>query len=317
MDLLSKLIERAKNSDVNKGKTKQDRSRLDARSVAFLGALGGKVKGSAVSNYVQSQYCYQDDNHTKGLCTPFSNLIVVATANRLVIEVPKQVQSLPNASLSVNNWVALRAAFEFDIKTGKFRYGTPEFQQANALIKNSMVDFINDASRRFCEVFEASPDLVYVSHLESLCDEIAERTGASSPWLVREMISRYIAKGARIRNSSSTPKDGYGRMETDVCHANCRLPFSTKVLVFDRRVNVAGVVCRVSANGKVSVRPATSDARRVLLRFKYGRDAPDYETAKQWLSHGLCESIVLVAPDLISGTEWAFGDHHVVETNYV
>jgi ankyrin repeat protein len=311
MKLLSKLIERAKKSDVNTGKTKHKQSYFDARIVAFLGALnGGQVSSSLVSKYARTQYCYQDDGDTKGLCTPFSNLVVIATTGCQYIKIPEQVQSLPNAKHSLNNWVALRAAFEFDSEKGIFRYNTPEFQHANKLIKRSLVDFILDVSRRFSEVFEASPDRVYVSHLERLCDKIAELSGASSAWLLREMVSRYIKKGARVESSGRMPKDGYGRVETEICQAHYRHPASTKFIYFDRDVNIEGVLCRVSTLGKVFAREIRS-ARRVELRFRDGQNAPDYETAKMWLKQGMCKHIVL------SDTEWSLGHHHVVETNFV
>jgi hypothetical protein len=92
MDMLHHLIQKAKKSDLNQGGKQQARSTFNARSVAVLATLDGKeVSGSAVSKHVRVQYFYQDDEKTKSLCTPFSQLILFANTNEQDVGVPEEV----------------------------------------------------------------------------------------------------------------------------------------------------------------------------------------------------------------------------------
>jgi ankyrin repeat protein len=264
MKLLSKLIERAKRSDVNTGKTKHKQSYFDARTVAFLGALnGGRVSSSLVSKYARTQYCYQDDDDTKSLCTPSSNQILFATTKDL--RILEQVQHLENDANSFKNWVALRAAFEFDVESEEFLYDTPYYKRANQLVERNITVFMKDVSSRFTEVFAMAPMTVSVSHLRKLCDKIAELTGASSAWLVREMISMYVASGAGI--SGPEQNTGYGRMEHAMKQLYHNPQYSTKVLHFDEKVNLEGVIYRENKNGRSCLRefPGKKGSQVVLF----------------------------------------------------
>ncbi len=51
---------------------------------------------------------------------------------------------------------------------------------------------------------------------------MAERTGASSAWLVREIVSRFIAKGAQVMSEAHEKTDGYGRMEREMMQMQMR-----------------------------------------------------------------------------------------------
>jgi hypothetical protein len=306
MELLGMLIQEAKVSDVNDGAKKQGRSQFNARTVAILGALNGReLKGSLLPSSVRVQYFYQDDEFTKSLCTPFSNLILFATTIGFDDEYLKQVQSITNANNSPNNWIALRAAFEFDMNSGAFRYETKAFQDANDLVNESLAAFIEDTTRRFSEVFEASPDRVCVSQITRLCEMMAERTNASAAWLVREMVSRYIAKGAKLLNVGREQNDCYGRMELGMMEFETKKeirepPASKKVLEFDSKVDIEGLLCSIyyaNIDRKVVVildYPIEEIQYVPIVRFKDEQHPPDHETAEKWLKNGRCANIEMV-----------------------
>jgi hypothetical protein len=297
MDMLHHLIQKAKTSDLNQGAKQQSRSTfINARSVAVLATLDGKeVSGSAVSPHVRVQYFYQDDEKTKSLCTPFSQLILFANTNEQDMGAPEEEQLLVTAKPSLNNWIALRAAFEFDIRSERFRHDTEEFAYANRLLaEEGIAEFINDTPRRFSEVFKGYPDTIFVSHLKALCDKMAKRTGACSAWLLREMVSRCIAKGARVESSGGQGRnDGNGQLDLDIRHMNGPLPDCTKVLDFDCKVNLEGLNCRVMSCGKVELVPRKAAGAGVFIRvlFKDQQQALDDTTALKWLKRGKGVSI--------------------------
>jgi hypothetical protein len=310
MELLDLLIKEAKSSDLNLGAKQKDRSQFNARTVAILGALeGNEVKVSLLPNHVRTQYFYQDDEDTKSLCTPFSNLILFATTTGLDNENLKPVQSIQNGKDTPNNWIALRAAFEFDMHSGKFRYDTAAFRLANDLVNESIAKFIDDTTRRFSEFFDASPDKVNVSQLTALCDEMAKQTGASSAWLVREMVSRYISKGAQVVSSGREQHDGYGIMEmTKTESRKENRANSKKILEFDCKVNIEGLVCSIyAADVEGDIVVILGDVGREIecvpmLMFKDGKLPQDHATAKDWLRQGRCTRIELVTMEKFLGT---------------
>jgi hypothetical protein len=125
---------------------------------------------------------------------------------------------------------------------------------------------------------------------------MAERTGASSAWLVPEMVSRFNAKGAQVMSEAYEKNDGIGRMEREmmqmqIWNKNREFPASTKVLEFDSKVNMEGLLCFMYyANIDLKVVIILDDAHCgdvqfvPMLRFKDGLNPPDRETAKSWVS---------------------------------
>jgi len=249
MAVLEKFIERAKSSSLNAGKS-SERCKFNARTVAVLGAFGGKeVYGGVISNKVKTQYFYQDDEDTKSLVSPFSKLMIFSTTS--FIDIPKQSakQYLLNAEPAIENWIALRAAHEFDPDQGRFRYGTDSFREAEDLVNKSVAEFIQDNDRRFSKAFSSGPKEIYVSQIHNLSKMMSEKTGASSPWLVRELISRYISHGAEISSTGPLRYDCFGNFQENVMiHSPDK---SDKKLIFDCKVDMAGIKCEMKASGKV------------------------------------------------------------------
>lgn len=249
MSVVEKFIERAKISSLNAGKS-SERCKFNARTVAVLGAFGGKeVYGGVISNKVKTQYFYQDDEDTKSLVSPFSKLMIFATTSFIDIPTPSSNQYLLDAEPAIENWIALRAAHELDPEKGKFSYGTESFREAEDLVNKSIAEFIQDNDRRFSKAFAIGPTEIYVSEIQNLSKLISERTGASSSWLSRELIGRYISHGAEISSTGPFRKDCFGNFQENVM---IHSPDKTdKKLIFDCKVDMAGVKCEMKASGKV------------------------------------------------------------------
>lgn len=318
MTLLRNLIDMAKTSDVNEGHIKQQRSRFNGREAAVLGALNGnEVLAISVSEHTDPQFFYQDDMETKCLWTPFCKLMVFAANNCRDLE-NNQVQQLHSTKGSLKNWIALRAAFEFDFNKGQFGYDTDSFRHATELIDKSVLDFISDTTHRFSNAFDEAPQTIKVSYLTALCKSIAEKSGASSAWLVREMVARYIAHGARVQQRGGA-NDTYGCMEVTTKQAICNLPVSDKVLLFDMKVDLEGVRCRLSELGKVELCQRVTyydyTPNRIFLRFD--RCAWDLASARERLKGARIEKIeVLSTADCDKNVfdRW-LGDFETIDKN--
>ncbi len=249
LDLTGKLVQRARISDVNRNKRKESLPNFDGPALAVLGVHS---RGKEVPNFLfpscsLQQYCYQDDRDTKGLYTPFSRLILVTTTAGS--EFPYQMQHLQNSNKCLQNWVALRAAFEFDVESETFHYNTPDFHLANDLVKDGVAEFIKNTTPRFIRMFEMSPTTVSVTYFRSLSEKVAKICGASSPWLVRELISMFISLGADITGPEEYVR--YGMMELTMKQIKINPLLQPKVLDFDEKVSIEGVLCRTNKNGKV------------------------------------------------------------------
>lgn len=286
MSILEKLIKKAKESDVNKGK-KDSKCTFNARTVAILGSFSGReVWGSVISSKVKAQYFYQDDDHTKSLSTPFSKMMMFSTTQYIDAMADKQEQYLQNYRSNLEDWIALRAAFEFDIDSGKFRYGTASFLRAEELLNDSLVDFVGDVKSRFATFFSEAPATAYVSRIAIFAEAMSTKTGASSAWILRELIARFIHYGAAVENAGRDDHSAYGRFESLVTAAN-RAP-ETKTLFFDCKVSVAGITCQVNGDGTVwLLGPITGVYDAELFCGKEQRlRAGSQKLAFDWLAQG-------------------------------
>ena len=293
LTMIEKLTKRAKGQDLKQAEV------MNATTVAILGSLNNKkVCKGVISDIVKARFFYQESEQTKSLATPFCDLVLFSTSGAntkdiLAVAGNQVHQSLVTHEEDGNklfNWIALRMSMEYDVTNG-FRFGSPSFQEAERLLKKGIVEFIEDSNTRFSQFYEEDlPATIYVSHLSRLAELMAKKTGASAPWLVRELIARIISYGCDIETVGKGNNAKYGRLEKvllESCRPDVQMQNSNsstsnrKKLRFDRKVSLEGVVCKICRNGDVYLQG--NNGKDARLYSQSCRNAGDSPTALRFL----------------------------------